>query len=63
LLKKCNPENLKNSDFIKQHSGTIQVKWADGELESRYVDYYEQDHMYNIAKDAAKRDALFSDIY
>lgn len=49
-------------DFLQTHKQGIQVLWRDGQNLDRDIDYVNQNHMYDIAKDSNEVDKLISNI-
>lgn len=49
-------------DFLQTHKHGIQVLWRDGQNLDRDIDYVNQNHMYDIAKDSNEVDKLINNI-
>lgn len=55
--------NIKRNEFFESHLEGISVLWKDNSSNSeRHVDYFPQNHMYEIAKDSKKVDELIHKI-
>lgn len=66
IAKKIEPSTQlshKESDFITNHIGSMEIKWQDGESgENRDIEFFPQSHMYEIANDAKRTDELIQGI-
>ncbi|QUH26150.1 TrlF family AAA-like ATPase [Serpentinicella alkaliphila] len=63
IAKKINPKLYVDNEFIESLNSSIKINWKDTEEGvDRDIDYFEQNHMFNIAKSSEKIDELVSSI-
>ncbi|NOX47608.1 MAG: hypothetical protein GXO89_11595 [Chlorobi bacterium] len=62
-FKKIDFNSIENDEFIDKHLGDVKITWQDGEdADNRDIEFFPQNHMYEIAKDPKKTDKLIEKI-
>ena len=63
IAKKIDTNSIEKDEFIDNHLDGVKITWQDGEdAENRDIEFFPQNHMYEIAKDPKLTDKLIEKI-